>query len=193
MRDDEVLRVKAHYGEDCKLNSGIIQRHEMSPRRGWALVPCSTCGKDVRVAFVPSSGGGLTRYIVEGSDRFPRRAGNRLYLEGERPDAIIVSRHQATIEWLGEQGVNAPVLAQVTEADVQGRNVYGNLPLHLAAVADTVTAVSLDVPAEMRGQELTLEEVRKYASLRTFVVRRHNARKPGGAPTCGAARLQNHL
>ncbi|CAM3513804.1 hypothetical protein DESA109040_14995 [Deinococcus saxicola] len=41
--------------------------------------------------------------------------------------------------------------------------VSGVLPLHLAALASTVTEVPLNLLAELRGVELTLEQVRQFA------------------------------
>ena len=38
----------------------------------------------------------------------------------------------------------------------------GVLPLHLASLANTVTTVDMDLPAEMRGKELSLTDVETY-------------------------------
>ena len=40
-----------------------------------------------------------------------------------------------------------------------GKHVFGVLPMRLAALAGRFTEVTLQVPAELRGKELTLEEV----------------------------------
>lgn len=40
--------------------------------------------------------------------------------------------------------------------------MYGVLPLHLASLANTVTTVDMNLPAEMRGKELSLEDIKKY-------------------------------
>ena len=45
---------------------------------------------------------------------------------------------------------------------VKGKDVYGVLPLHLAALANTITSVDMNLPAEMRGKELSLEDVERY-------------------------------
>tara|TARA_R110000751_G_C13590789_1_gene461000 strand:- start:34 stop:447 length:414 start_codon:yes stop_codon:yes gene_type:complete len=79
---------------------------------------------------------------------------------------IIVTRHQALVEYLIETGVvpaETPVFSHVTSDDVAGNNVIGVLPMHLAAKAASVTEVPLDIPAELRGKELDLEQVRKLA------------------------------
>lgn len=75
---------------------------------------------------------------------------------------IIVSRHAATIEWLRAEYPHlaaAPVLASATPADVAGRHVWGNVPLHLAAVSRTVYAIEFRGPAP-RGAEYTIDDMR---------------------------------
>lgn len=79
---------------------------------------------------------------------------------------VVVTRHAALVEYLAELGVvpqGTPVVSHATPADVQGRHVYGVLPMHLAAEAALVTEVPLALPAELRGQELSMEQVRQYA------------------------------
>lgn len=83
---------------------------------------------------------------------------------------LIVTRHAATIEWLREQGIVGEVKTHVTAQDVKGRVVYGNLPLHLASEAKYICTVTLNVPEELRGQELDIEAVRKYASIEKYQV-----------------------
>jgi hypothetical protein len=73
------------------------------------------------------------------------------------------------IDYLREQAVipagdgEVEVISHVTEHDVWDCDVVGVLPLRLAAAARTVTEVPLDLPQELRGEELTLEQVREYA------------------------------
>jgi putative CRISPR-associated protein (TIGR02620 family) len=79
---------------------------------------------------------------------------------------VIVTRHPALVQYLHEIGLTTgaeTVLSHVSEADVTGRVVIGVLPLHLAAVAERVIEVPLSVPPELRGVELTLEQVRQHA------------------------------
>lgn len=80
---------------------------------------------------------------------------------------VVVTRHSALVEFLQETGVvgeNVQVIEHATPEAITGKDVIGVLPLHLAALTNTVTAVAVNVPPEMRGQELTLEDMRKYAS-----------------------------
>lgn len=84
----------------------------------------------------------------------------------EQPECVVVTRHPALVEYLVEQGLipaGAQVITHATPADVRGRDVIGVLPLSLAALAQTVTEVPLNLPAELRGQELSLAQVRQYA------------------------------
>ncbi len=78
----------------------------------------------------------------------------------------MVTRHPALVEYLTELGVvpaGTEVVTHATAEQVRGRHVFGVLPLHLAAEAASVTEVTLRVPAELRGVELTLEQVRQFA------------------------------
>ena len=90
-----------------------------------------------------------------------------------KPFGIIVSRHPATIEWLHRevpQLNDAPVFASVTADDVRGKFVWGNVPLHLAALAAGVMVVEFtDGPP--RGQEYGLAEMDAAgARLRSYTV-----------------------
>jgi hypothetical protein len=68
---------------------------------------------------------------------------------------VIVSRHEATIQWLRDElGLHeAEVVTEATPDAVRGAIVYGNLPLHLAALADEVWAVGF-MTTPPRGVDL---------------------------------------
>ena len=89
---------------------------------------------------------------------------------------VVVTRHPALVAYLTELGVvpaGTEVVTHATAEQVRGRQVFGVLPLHLAAEAASVTEVTLRVPAELRGVELTLEQVRQFAGpLTTYKVSR---------------------
>jgi len=92
---------------------------------------------------------------------------------------IIVTRHPALVEYLAESGIvpsDAPCVSHADASDVAGKHVIGVLPLRLAALAASVTEVPLDIPAELRGQELTVEQVRQYAGEPVRYVIRTNDR-----------------
>jgi putative CRISPR-associated protein (TIGR02620 family) len=79
---------------------------------------------------------------------------------------LVVTRHQSLVDYLRETGIiagDAEVVAQVTADQVRGRHVVGILPLHLAALASQVTVVPLEVPPDLRGVELSLDQIRQYA------------------------------
>ena len=81
-------------------------------------------------------------------------------------NAIIITRHPALVEYLVESGLvpaDAPCVSHADESMVTGKHVIGVLPLRLAALAASVTEIPLDIPAELRGHELTIDQVRQYA------------------------------
>lgn len=84
---------------------------------------------------------------------------------------IIVTRHAGLVEFLAARGITGTVIAHATAEAVKGRNVYGILPFHLAALCRTITTVDMDLPADKRGAELTSTEVEKYfVGMTTYVV-----------------------
>lgn len=89
---------------------------------------------------------------------------------------LVVTRHPALIDYLVEIKLipaGTPHLTHATPEQLQGRHVIGVLPLHLAACCDRVTEIPLTLPPELRGRELTLDEVRRYAGAPvTYQVRR---------------------
>ena len=79
---------------------------------------------------------------------------------------LVVTRHAALIEYLREIGVAGPdtqVLAHAKVEDVAGKWVAGVLPHSLSVHTYLYVEVPLNVPAELRGVELTLDQVRQLA------------------------------
>ena len=79
---------------------------------------------------------------------------------------IVVTRHAALVEYLRQQGLvteGVEVVSHATPEAVEGKDVIGVLPLRLAALARTVTEVPLDVPLELRGVELTRDQIEAFA------------------------------
>jgi len=77
-----------------------------------------------------------------------------------RDTNLIVTRHSGLVEWLHRHGVDGEVVSQATPEVVAGKDVYGVLPLHLAAQAASITTV--DMPGlrpDQRGVDLTPEEM----------------------------------
>ena len=88
---------------------------------------------------------------------------------------VVVTRHPALVAVLREEfglGEDVRVLTHATVEDVEGAHVFGVLPLRLAAKAALLTEVSLNLPPELRGVELSVDQVREHlASLETYEVR----------------------
>lgn len=81
--------------------------------------------------------------------------------------AIVITRHKALIEYLREIGLvdnRTQISTHCNDVEeIRGRTVIGPLPLHLAAEAASIVNIPLQIPQEMRGKELTLEQVREFA------------------------------
>jgi CRISPR-associated protein Csx16 len=89
----------------------------------------------------------------------------------------FVSRHPGAIEWAKRQGLNIDRWVEhLDPAEVEiGDTVIGTLPVNLAAEACKRGAyylhLSLTVPAEWRGRELSADELlAASAELRTYRV-----------------------
>ena len=81
-------------------------------------------------------------------------------------DVIVVSRHPAFLEFLKEIGLvdeNTPIISHADPSEISGKTVItSGIPLHLAALAKRVITVDLALPPELRGEELTVEDMKKY-------------------------------
>jgi len=77
----------------------------------------------------------------------------------------LVSRHQGTLEWFGEQGIAVDETLTHLEPEVPqpGDTVIGNLPIQMVAqLSDRgihYCHLSLTVPPEWRGRELSSAEI----------------------------------
>lgn len=74
----------------------------------------------------------------------------------------IVTRHPAAIAFIRKEAYpqfgDAPWIAEATAQDVRGVVVAGNLPLHLAALAEEIVAIEF-TGTPPRGQEYTLADM----------------------------------
>ncbi|MGQ9862433.1 MAG: CRISPR-associated protein Csx16 [Thiobacillaceae bacterium] len=83
---------------------------------------------------------------------------------------FFVSRHPGAIEWATRRGFHIDrQLAHLDPADIQpGDTVIGTLPVNLAAEVCARGArffnLSLDLPAEARGRELTADDLERYGA-----------------------------
>ena len=75
---------------------------------------------------------------------------------------VLVSRHKATIEWLRNEkhfSEDIRVLSHISSPDeIEGKIVIGNIPIHLAHYAKEVWNVTIDLPPELRGSDLTYSQ-----------------------------------
>lgn len=79
---------------------------------------------------------------------------------------LIVTRHPGLVAYLREIGLadaETVVVPHATPDMVRGKCVCGVLPHSLSCLCATFTEVPLDLPQELRGAELTVEQVRQYA------------------------------
>lgn len=81
---------------------------------------------------------------------------------------LIITRHSAYVEHLKEIGLVDDQVKVITHVEnpsqLEGKDVItSGLPYHLAAQCSTVTTVPLWVPENLRGEELTVKQVRQYA------------------------------
>ena len=87
---------------------------------------------------------------------------------------VLVTRHEALVEYFSNMGIAFDkVITHATAEDVTGNDVYGVLPLHLASLANTVTTIDMNLPAEMRGKELSLTDIETYfTNMYTYQVKK---------------------
>ena len=90
----------------------------------------------------------------------------------------LISRHPGAIEWAGKQGLAIDTFAShLDPAVVQaGDTIIGSLPVNLAAQVCAAGAaywhLSLELPSEQRGRELSAADLRVLgARLEPFDVR----------------------
>lgn len=99
--------------------------------------------------------------------------------ETKAVETVVVTRHPALITYLVEVGLVQEGVEVVSHADedaVRGKHVIGVLPLRLAALAASLTEVPLILPPELRGVELTLDQIREHSGeATTYVVARQAA------------------
>ena len=75
---------------------------------------------------------------------------------------------------------SAKVISHATPENVRGRHVLGVLPHSLSCLCESFTEVPLNLPADMRGKELTAEDVRQFAGQPVT----YTVRVVPVAPTC---------
>lgn len=84
-----------------------------------------------------------------------------------QPEFLVVTRHKNLKEFLINKGlitVVTPSITHATMGDVLKKNVVGNLPMHLAAHTNAIMSLTINVPLDKRGTELSVEELEMYTS-----------------------------
>lgn len=79
---------------------------------------------------------------------------------------LIVTRHKGLVQYLvakGFVGADVEVVEHASAEVVEGKHVWGVLPHNLSVLCSSFTEVPLSPPAELRGKELTMEQVEQYA------------------------------
>jgi CRISPR-associated protein Csx16 len=83
--------------------------------------------------------------------------------------ALFVTRHSGDINWAKRQVHSVRIVSHLNPLEVgQGDIVMGTVPVHLAAVVCARGAryfhLSLDIQPEMRGHNLSCEEMIKFGA-----------------------------
>lgn len=79
---------------------------------------------------------------------------------------LVVTRHMSLVDYAMEIGLidsSAEVVSHVTAEIVKDRHVLGVLPHSMSCLTLSFTEIPLSLPAELRGTELTIEQLRQYA------------------------------
>lgn len=91
----------------------------------------------------------------------------------------FVSRHCGALDWAAQMGIHVDAVVEHLDPDVirDGDTVIGTLPVNLAAQVCERGArylhLSLELPLELRGRELTADAMRAYgARLQAFHIER---------------------
>lgn len=92
---------------------------------------------------------------------------------------FFVTRHPGACEWGRTQGLDVSKVVPHLDPNIVARDdiVVGSLPVNLAAEVCARGArylhLSLDLPAHMRGQELTADRMKEFgARLEEYLVKR---------------------
>lgn len=85
--------------------------------------------------------------------------------------AIFVGRHSGAMEWIKKQNIHIDQFVTSLEIDQvqRGDAVYGTLPLNLIAAVHrcgaTFTHISLSIPDDYRGKELSAEQMDQFGAI----------------------------
>lgn len=88
-------------------------------------------------------------------------------VENDNKEVVVVTRHANLVDYLTEVGVivegEYTLIEHAAPDAIRGKHVVGILPHSLSVLCASFTEVPLHVPAEKRGTELSIEDLREYA------------------------------
>ena len=80
---------------------------------------------------------------------------------------LVVTRHKGLIEYLKNNNVinnNTEIISHATANKVKDKNVLGVLPHSLSCLTKSFSEISLNIPPDLRGIELTSKDIELYAN-----------------------------
>lgn len=87
---------------------------------------------------------------------------------------IIVTRHPGALDWLQKHHPElgeADVVSHASADQITGVRVVGVLPIDLAALCGEYWHLSMEVPPEYRGKELSCEDMERFGcSIRRYSI-----------------------
>jgi len=170
----------------CDIGRGFSERERYKAEKAWqdadvqGMKQIADIRNDIAHAGFrqqPQSGDGLKQRVKNLVDCFENYAITSVQIE-TRPNVLFVSRHRGAVAWAAAQGIHVDrQVMHLNPDDVRaGDTVIGSLPVHLAAAVCGLGAryinLSLDMPRELRGKELSVDDmIRCHARLEEFQVR----------------------
>ena len=92
-------------------------------------------------------------------------------------DTKIVTRHSGAVAWLKSKGITGEVLSHILPDDMKERDrIFGVLPIQMIAEgmkrgAEMNILVLPNLPREMRGKEITAEEMEHLGGVKILRVK----------------------
>ncbi len=86
----------------------------------------------------------------------------------KKMEKIIITRHKGAVDWIKKHYPKFSVFKHLTHAseeDIEGNIIVGTLPVNLAVLSKEYWHLSMDIPAEFRGKELTIEDMESFNCL----------------------------
>ena len=82
-------------------------------------------------------------------------------------DTVIATRNEYLLDWLAERDIIGRAVTKPTAENIKGKDVYGDIPLELAALANKVTLIRYVPPKELDGIYPTKGQLDKYVEKMT--------------------------